>query len=172
MTVLSSWREQDIILNDNTPTEIYFRDSEPNHIVITNTTEKPMYISESSNVNPSFHEMSIPAGGTKMFAKPKVMNRFYIWHADAGEDKIHIVSFSDEFNPQSVAQTQEIVNTQQITGTMDIVTMPEVKTTNPLDNYGLSTSTKPTTGLRVGSTFFEIDTTKVFMWDGSQWREI
>ncbi|MBB6446446.1 hypothetical protein [Bacillus benzoevorans] len=41
-----------------------------------------------------------------------------------------------------------------------------------MELYGLSTDTKPTTGLIVGTTFFEIDTTNVYMWDGSTWRGI
>jgi hypothetical protein len=122
--VQASWREQDIVLNDNSPTEVYFRETEPNHIVIANPTTNPMYIGESANVSPSFHEMSIPSGGFKMYAKPKGMKRIYIWHADAGEDKVHIVSFTDDFNPQSIAQTQETVTTQQMTGTMDISSLP------------------------------------------------
>jgi len=39
---------------------------------------------------------------------------------------------------------------------------------------GLSTDTKPTTGVFNGSTFIEMDTSKVFMFDGTtmQWKEI
>jgi len=40
------------------------------------------------------------------------------------------------------------------------------------DLRGLSSTTKPTTGINIGCTFFEIDTAKVFMWDGSAWRGI
>jgi hypothetical protein len=122
--VQESWREQDIVLNDNAPTEVAFLQTEPNHIVLSNPTSNPMYVSESANVSPTFHEMSIPSGGFKMFAKPKGMRRIYIWHADAGEDKVHIISFNDDFNPQSIAQTQETVTTQQLTGTMDISSLP------------------------------------------------
>lgn len=35
--------------------------------------------------------------------------------------------------------------------------------------YGLSTDTKPTNGMIKGNTYFEIDTTKVYMWDGNGW---
>lgn len=41
-----------------------------------------------------------------------------------------------------------------------------------MEFFGLSTDTKPATNLKVGSTFFEIDTTNAFMWDGSGWRAI
>jgi len=37
-----------------------------------------------------------------------------------------------------------------------------------MEYYGKSTDTKPTPD-KVGATFFEIDTTTVFMWDGSDW---
>jgi hypothetical protein len=38
-----------------------------------------------------------------------------------------------------------------------------------MELYGKSTDTKPTTGLKVGTSFFEIDTKTVYMWDGSTW---
>lgn len=38
--------------------------------------------------------------------------------------------------------------------------------------YGLSSDTKPTNSLKVGTSFFEIDTTDVYMWDGTTWRLI
>lgn len=37
-----------------------------------------------------------------------------------------------------------------------------------MEYYGKSTDTKPTPD-KVGATFFEIDTTTVFMWDGTDW---
>jgi len=39
---------------------------------------------------------------------------------------------------------------------------------NTMEYYGKSTDTKPTPD-KVGATFFEIDTTTVFMWDGTDW---
>ena len=38
-----------------------------------------------------------------------------------------------------------------------------------MEYYGKSTDTKPTANITKGSTYFEIDTTKVYMWDGSGW---
>jgi hypothetical protein len=37
-----------------------------------------------------------------------------------------------------------------------------------MEYYGKSTDTKPTPD-KVGATFFEIDTTTVFVWDGTDW---
>lgn len=37
-----------------------------------------------------------------------------------------------------------------------------------MEYYGKSTDTKPTPD-KTGATFFEIDTTTVFMWDGTDW---
>jgi len=40
-------------------------------------------------------------------------------------------------------------------------------------NYaGLSTDTKPTTGIKPGAIFVEIDTGKVFTWNGTGWQEV
>ncbi len=38
-----------------------------------------------------------------------------------------------------------------------------------MEYYGKSTDTKPTANIAVGSTYFEIDTVEVFMWDGVNW---
>ncbi len=35
--------------------------------------------------------------------------------------------------------------------------------------YGLSTETKPTDNMTKGNAYFEIDTSEVYMWDGTQW---
>lgn len=39
---------------------------------------------------------------------------------------------------------------------------------NTMEYYGKSTDTKPT-DIKVGATFFEIDTKTVYMWDGANW---
>lgn len=38
-----------------------------------------------------------------------------------------------------------------------------------MDYFGKSTDVKPTSNIIVGSTYFEIDTTVVSMWDGTSW---
>ena len=50
-----------------------------------------------------------------------------------------------------------------------------VKTLNMADDYaGLSTDTKPTTGVANGSVFIEMDTSKVYMFNAAsgEWVEI
>lgn len=37
---------------------------------------------------------------------------------------------------------------------------------------GLSTDTKPTTGIGANALFYELDTKKLFYFDGTQWKEI
>ena len=43
-----------------------------------------------------------------------------------------------------------------------------------IEAYGLSTDTKPTSGVATGSSFVEVDTGKVYLYnsDGSAWVEI
>lgn len=132
--VLDSWREQDVILNQNAPTEIDFLDTEPNHIVLTNNTSNTMYIAQSSNVSSSFYEMKVVSGGTKMFAKPKGMSSIFIWHASNQNELVHIVSFVDDFNPQSIAQTSETVNTQNVVLSPGTNTIGLVKVTDGTNN--------------------------------------
>jgi hypothetical protein len=38
-----------------------------------------------------------------------------------------------------------------------------------MEYYGKSTDTKPVVDVIVGSTYFEIDTKRVYMWDGTSW---
>ncbi|MGZ3814832.1 MAG: hypothetical protein ACXVA0_24070 [Mucilaginibacter sp.] len=38
-----------------------------------------------------------------------------------------------------------------------------------MELYGKSTDTKPTSNVKVGTSFFEIDTKTVYMWDGTSW---
>lgn len=40
---------------------------------------------------------------------------------------------------------------------------------NTTEYYGRSGQSKPSGNIKVGSTFFEIDTSTAFMWDGSRW---
>ena len=47
--------------------------------------------------------------------------------------------------------------------------LPTQLTGSNLEKYGKSTDTKPTVNIIVGTTFFEIDTKTVYMWDGSTW---
>lgn len=44
-----------------------------------------------------------------------------------------------------------------------------MKVTDAMSLYGKSTDTKPIASLEVGTTFFEIDTKTVYMWDGTSW---
>jgi hypothetical protein len=37
---------------------------------------------------------------------------------------------------------------------------------------GLSTETKPTTGLSVGDEWIEVDTGVVYIWDGGAWKSV
>jgi hypothetical protein len=43
---------------------------------------------------------------------------------------------------------------------------------NLMQYFGKSTDTKPTYNIIKGSTFFEIDTTNCYMFDGNTWEEI
>jgi hypothetical protein len=38
-----------------------------------------------------------------------------------------------------------------------------------MEYYGKSTDTKPTAGVKIGSTFLEIDTKQVYIFDGTNW---
>lgn len=47
-----------------------------------------------------------------------------------------------------------------------------VTVSGPKSYYGKSTDIKPTVDIIIGSTYFEIDTVTVYMWDGTSWEVI
>ncbi len=49
--------------------------------------------------------------------------------------------------------------------------MAVVLITNVKKYIGLSTDTKPTNGLKIGSEFYETDTGQNWFWEGSNWVE-
>ena len=59
-----------------------------------------------------------------------------------------------------------------IDGTQYTVLDHDIKSLHP-EYYGLSTDTKPTTGVENASVFYEMDTQKVFMFDedSASWLE-
>ena len=44
-----------------------------------------------------------------------------------------------------------------------------IKTINPRELYGYAADTKPTTGIMVGSTFYEFDTKNLYIYNGTTW---
>jgi len=46
---------------------------------------------------------------------------------------------------------------------------PVSLTGSNMEYYGKSTDTKPTAGVKIGSTFLEIDTKQVYIFDGTNW---
>lgn len=131
MTVTpSTWREQDVLLNQNNETPIYFPDTFPNHIVFTNNTDSPIYVSVSPMVSPTFYEMLVPVGATKVFARDKGFSQLYVYHASDIAYRTKVISFEAPFTPQSIQQSQEIINVQQLTGDMNVTSLPSLPAGN------------------------------------------
>jgi hypothetical protein len=68
------------------------------------------------------------------------------------------------FSIQSASGTQQF-NVRAISNAPQLIQLAG----SNMELYGKSSDTKPTTGLKIGTTFFEIDTKVVSMWDGAAW---
>jgi hypothetical protein len=130
MTVSQTWREQNVNLTLNGVTTIYFTDTRPNHIVINNNTNNPFFVGTSPLVSPSFHELLVPAGATKIFATPHGLSQLYLYYAGSEPAKTLIKSFEAPFTPQSISQSQDVINVQQLTGVMDVASLPPLPAGN------------------------------------------
>jgi hypothetical protein len=75
------------------------------------------------------------------------------------------VDFSS-FSIQSASGTQQF-NVRAICHSDDVRL-----TGSNMELYGKSTDTKPTTSIKIGTSFFAIDTKTLYMWDGTTWAVI
>jgi hypothetical protein len=64
----------------------------------------------------------------------------------------------------AIAAIKDTAGIKKITDTVSVLLNG-----NSMELYGKSTDTKPTTGIVTGTTFLEIDTKTIYIWDGSSW---
>lgn len=103
-----TWREQSVTLQPSQPETIYFNDSIPNHIQISNSSPNPLYVGVNGSVNASTYDLVIPAYATRLYARMIGSSRVYLY-TDATEPvSIQVTSWEAEFNPASVAQSMEL----------------------------------------------------------------
>lgn len=106
-----TWREQRTRLQPKQSETIYFNDTNPNHILVSNPVAAPLYIGVNGNVNASSYDMVIPPFGTKLYARMNGTNRVYIYSDSIETVDIQVTSWEGEFDPASIAQSTEMVGT-------------------------------------------------------------
>jgi len=117
-----TWREQRITLQPAEGGTLYFSDTKPNHILISNPSPTALYIGVNGNVSPTVYDTVIPPYGTKLYARMTGSTRVYLY-SDAPESiTVQVTSWEDDFNPASVSQSFEMVGVgaNGILGIVDI----------------------------------------------------
>lgn len=82
----------------------------------------------------------------------------------------HLQTMINKQNQQTANQVTQISNQDEILARLQ-ETFDVVINGNVMELYGSSTDTKPT-GVKIGTTFFEYDTTDAYMYTGSMWVAI
>lgn len=118
----STWREQRITVPQSQVKEIFFIDTEPNHVIIANNSGGNVYVCSLPQVNTSNFDIIIPAYGKKLYAKELPFKKIFVYTEVPGGASLHVISFYGPFNPASIAQTQEIVGVSAggLLGVVDI----------------------------------------------------
>lgn len=104
-----TWREQRHTLQPLTSETIYFNDTNPNHILISNTAAAPLYIGVNGNVNPQSYDIVIPPYGTRLYARMMGSNRVYLFSDSIESVSVQVTSWEDDFNAASVSQSVEMI---------------------------------------------------------------
>ncbi|MGE7954914.1 hypothetical protein [Lysinibacillus xylanilyticus] len=108
-----TWREQVLQPQDGIATPVYFDDTRPNHVIITNHSQTDLYVSFDAGVSKNLYQYTIPAGATKVIAKPiPFYNLYVIRYGSLGF--FNVYSYVDEFSASSISQTLETTATQEI----------------------------------------------------------
>ena len=104
-----TWREQRSRLKPKTSETVYFNETKPNHILISNPVPYPLYVGVSGTVDPSTYDLVIPPYGTRLYARMMYTTRLYLYSDSIEPVDIQLTSWEDEFNPASIAQSTEMV---------------------------------------------------------------
>lgn len=104
-----TWREQRILLKPSTGETLYFSDTTPNHMLISNPSPSALYIGVNGNVSPSQYDMLIPPYGTRLYARMNGSTRLYLYSDAADTMNVQVTSWEGDFDPSSIAQSQEMV---------------------------------------------------------------
>lgn len=175
-----TWREQRVKLKPVTSETIYFNDTNPNHILLSNPVASPLYVGVNGNVNPSSYDMVIPPYGTRLYARMNGTNRVYVFSDSIESVDVQITSWEGEFDPASIAQSTEMVGAgaDGLLGIVEVnnILSPLPTGTNVLGGVFISqfAAPLPTGDNKIGRVVVESGTTKVteLPQDGATYKKV
>jgi hypothetical protein len=136
-----TWREQTVqnVGMGNVRTA-YFKDTDPNYILISNTCPSPLYISTSPRVSDSEADMIVPAFGRQLFSQAHGIEELFLLCYDSDAHSVRLKSWEGEFDPASIPQTTDTSNSNpnQKLGNVTVTNFPSEQDVNVLNDIRIS----------------------------------
>lgn len=139
-----SWREQTVEgVGVGVVKTIYFDDTKPNYILLTNPCHSPLYVSTSPAVSDKVADIIIPVNGRQLFSQMNGIKELHVVCYDGDIHAVRVKSWEGEFDPVTLNQTQETVasDPNQNLGNVTVVNFPttqKVNLTNPTTSVGVN----------------------------------
>lgn len=125
-----SWREQTI---DNVGAGdrkvIYFDDTKPNYVLLSNPCHSPLYVSSSPAVSDQEADIIVPVNGVQLYSQAHGLKEMYIICYDNDLHKVRVKSWEGEFDPATINQTQKTVPQyeDQSLGNVTVTNFPNIQ---------------------------------------------
>ena len=92
----NTWREQEVTVRAQLVEQINFMDSTPNHFLIKNFGDSPIYVAMAGEPSTKYYDIMIPAGAVKTMARLGACSRIWIFNTSASPARVHVTSFYQE----------------------------------------------------------------------------
>lgn len=106
---LQTYREQRARLLPKQANDVYFNDTRPNYISISNPSATALYMGLNGNTSPSNYDIVISPYATKQWIKPSGTSMITIFNNDQEEMNVTLQTWEGEFDPSAMSQSTEIV---------------------------------------------------------------
>lgn len=126
----NTWREQRVLVPQNTVQPIHFIDTEPNYVLVINNAGANVYIGVDQLLDVNNFDIIVPPYGKKIYARALGFKEIFAYTEAPGGANIHVTSFYQEFDPTAISQTQEIVGTSA-GGLLGVVDVNNILTSLP-----------------------------------------
>lgn len=92
----NTWREKEITARAQLVEQIDFMDSSPNHFLIKNFGDSPIYVAMTGEPSEKYYDIMIPAGSVKTMARLGACSRIWVYNTSARPARVHVTSFYQE----------------------------------------------------------------------------
>ncbi|MGG1343867.1 hypothetical protein ABE244_25585 [Bacillus toyonensis] len=121
-----TWREQRHTIKTNDVTTIFFSDTMPNHILVTNPSAAFLFLSVKGDASETNYNIKIPANAQKLLPRPIGSDRCSFYHNLGNDVEITVATWEGDFEAASLSQSLETVSIDP--------TSPEVEIANDKGN--------------------------------------